>query len=648
MTKIVKVLVDNQKALDDLKDRLTTTSGAIQFDLETNSADRFAPDTVGAQFGVVKDGVLYAHYIPTWHRRCIGFRFVRETGQLEGVFEEIPTFLKEKDILDITDLFRNDKERTVCGANIKYDLKVMSHAGLRHRGERYYFKNKILDTMLGSQLLEKAVGNGLKQNVEMELGVTMTHFEEICPNFDRSPEVPIEVIAKYGYDDVIYPIQLASKFMKEMKQDRNPKMLKLWTDLEGEIVKVLVHMETSGVTLDLDTLKDLQSRLLAEAAEIEQKVKDLIGNQEINISSDAQLSHYMFDETNQWDANKMLRLANKYKEVFARGKPTKTYDKGTYGISGDILNDVIFYKAGTKTGLEVADLLSEFRSIHVLAGTTIKGLLQYVQPDGKIYPNYNQDGTVSSRLSCKNPNLMGIPTRTVRGKEIRKAFRPSPGKILIGADYSALEMVLTGDRTGDPLLLDIFCANPPKDPHQALADAIGQPRPVGKTLNYQVGYGGGPAAIARSLRCTLEQARVYHRGYYEGYANVGPYKEAIKAHVRKHGYIENVFGRRRSFHDEIAKGYFWDNEACNFPIQSFAGDLMKIAMRNIYNYLEEHNLLGRVNMLLQIHDELLFECDIEIVDEVRAMIKEKMEGVAKLKAPLRVDDKVGMSWYDCH
>lgn len=648
MSKIVKVLVDNQQALDELKHRLTTTSGVIQFDLETNSADRFAPDTVGAQFSVVKDGVLYAHYIPTWHRKCLGFRFIRETGELEGIFEDIPTFLKEKDILDITDLFRNDKERTVCGANIKYDLKVMCHSGLRHRGERYYFRNKIVDTMLGSQLLEKAVGNGLKQNVEMELGASMTRFEEICPNFDRSPEVPIEVIAKYGYDDVIYPLQLASKFMKEMKTERNPKMLKLWTDLEGEIVKVLVHMETSGVTLDVDTLKALQEEYLAEAAEIEQKIKDLIGNQEINISSDAQLSHYMFDETNQWDAKKMLKLANKYKEVFARGKPTKTYENGTYSIAGDILDDIIYYKAGTKAGLEAAELLSEYRSLNVLAGTSINGLIKHVQPDGKIYPNYNQDGTVTSRLSSSKPNLQNIPMRSDRGRTIRKAFVSSPGKVLIGADYSALEMVLTGDRTADPLLLDIFCANPPKDPHQALADAIGQARSVGKTLNYQVGYGGGAAAIARSLRCTLEQARVYLKGYYEGYANVGPYKEAIKSFVRQHGYIENVFGRRRSFHDEIAKGYFWDNEACNFPIQSFAGDLMKIAMRNIYNYLEENNLLGRVNMLLQIHDELLFECDEDIVDEVRAMIKEKMEGVAKLKAPLRVDDKVGYSWYECH
>ncbi len=463
-----------------------------------------------------------------------------------------------------------------------------------------------------------------------KLGIEMTPITELIGHGKKQigmDQVPLEKALPYAAADADISLRLSHVLLKEL---RDLKLDRLFFEIEMPLVPVLVDMERHGVLLDTEYLEALAERLRKRLHELERRIQDEIGYQ-FNVNSTQQLSDALFG-----------RL----------GLPTRGLKKtasGHYSTSADVLERL-------RPLHPVIDLILEQRQLQKLLSTYITPLPSMINPEtGRLHTSYNQTGAETGRLSSSDPNLQNIPIRTELGREIRKAFIAAPGFMLLGSDYSQVELRILAHISGDPTMLAAFARG--LDIHAHTASLIfGVPedrvtpeqRRVAKMTNFAIAYGVTGYGLAQRTGLDQATATEFIEAYFRTYPKVKEYIEKTKEFARTHGYVETLLGRRRYF-PQLTGGKVSSNirlaaerAAINHPIQGTAADIIKIAMINLHRALKEQ--YPDSAMILQVHDELVLEVPERDVNEVARLVKEKMEGAYQLKAPLKVDLEVGKNW----
>lgn len=423
-------------------------------------------------------------------------------------------------------------------------------------------------------------------------------------------------------------VTMMPKLKDEMKANG---VTELYRDVEIPLARVLVRMEKCGVLIDDKTLGQTAQQMNAEMAEIEREIREIAG-ETINISSPKQVGELLFDK---------LQLLE---------KPKKTR-KGQYVTDEETLEQI-------KGKHEIVGKILDYRGVKKLLSTYVEALPKLINPrTGRVHTSFNQAVTATGRLSSSNPNLQNIPVRAEQGKEIRKAFVPSKGWKFVSADYSQVELRLMAHFSGDEQLKKAF--NDDMDVHSATASALfgigidevtSDMRRKAKTINFGIIYGMSVFGMSERLGISRGEAKEFIDGYFANFSGVKKYMEDAMAHAREKGYVETLMHRRRYLPDINSKNSnvrgFAERNAVNAPIQGTAADIIKIAMVRIDERLQREGL--KAEMILQVHDELNFNCPPEEIDRLSEIVREEMEGAYKLSVPLKVDIGIGDNWLEAH
>jgi len=590
-TKTDYRLMRDPSAVKELAGELKAAK-AFSFDTETTSLDTFSAKLVGLS---VSFRANEAYYIPA------------DVLFLPAVMPEIISLFGDGTIKKI-------------GHNLKYDIQVLENNGIEVKGPFF-------DTMLASYLLDPTAGkHGLKYLGAKHLGRAMTSYEELLLA-DETKDIEktdIEDLKNYACADADVTFQLAEILRKEIDAKELGFVL---DDIEDPLVKVLVEMERNGVSVDCKQLSVLGKEILSRLAELEKDIYIICG-EEFNINSPKQLAVILFDK---------LKLPTI--------KKTKT------GASTDAS---VLEALAPK--FEIAQKLLEYRQLTKLQTTYVDVLPSLVNSKtGRIHTSFNQIATATGRLSSSNPNIQNIPIRTDLGARIRDAFVPAdPGNfVILSADYSQIELRILAHLSDDPEMINDFLTG--KDIHSATAaDIFGvkleevtkDMRSFAKTINFGIVYGMSPYGLARTLDIKKTEAEEYINKYFNRYKGVKKFMDDTISFAREHGYVSTLFGRRRFLNEmnshnlNVRLGE--ERVAINTPVQGTAADVIKLAMINIYNELMKQRL--KTKMLLQIHDELVFEVENSEIEVIKSIVLKMMSNAAELKVPLKIDIGTGPSW----
>jgi DNA polymerase-1 len=535
------------------------------------------------------------YYIPTGHSYPDA-----KNLPLDSVLDKLKPLLEDPDI-------------KVIGQNLKYDSKVLRRYGI-------YLKGISFDSMLAAYLLEPTYRKGLEEIASRYLGYEMMSYGELG-NEDIS-RVEIEKAARYSIEDAEVVWRLKDVLEKELK---GKGLYELFVEVELPLIDVLVEMELKGMLLDPLVLEEQAKEIEILLENLREEILRLAGC-EFNPSSPKQVAWVLFEK---------LKLP-----VI---KKTKT------GPSTDAL---VLKELSLKHPLPERILV--YRELEKLLNTYIKKLPGHINPKtGRVHTTFNQSVTATGRLSASNPNLQNIPVRTELGGQIRKAFIAPNGRKLLAADYSQIELRMLAHFSGDEKLIDTFLED--KDMHTKTASEIfdvpqeevdSQMREMAKRVNFGIVYGISHHRLAAELGIRRREAKRYIDKYFEHYPKVKSFiSEKIKEAEGK-GYVTTILGRRRYLphikSDNYSLRSYDQRNAINTPIQGSAADLMKLAMLRVHEEIKRKKL--KADMILQIHDELLFEVDLEHLEESSELIKKTMEGVMELRVPLKVDIKAGDNW----
>lgn len=411
--------------------------------------------------------------------------------------------------------------------------------------------------------------------------------------------------------------------VKELSSNEKPAQSQDTIDLDQSVQKVLDQMSKNGVLIDLPFLEKLGTDLKEKLVDIEKNIFHFVGH-EFNLNSPKQLSEVLFDELNL--------------PVFKKTKTGRSTDEET-------LQEL-------SAAHPAIPFLLQYRQLFKLVSTYVDALPKSIQDDGRIHSTFNVEGAATGRLSSTNPNLQNIPIRGEMGGEIRKAFIAPEGKVLLGADYSQIELRIMAHVSGDENLikafkddLDIHAATAAKIFNIPIDQVTKQQRTIGKTMNFATLYGQGPRALSRQLGIDFATAKQYIFEYFEQFPKVKNWMARTLEFGIQNGFVETVGGRRRYMPELSSNNHFLkaagERAAINHPIQGTSADMIKIAMVAIGKELGEND---NCKLILQVHDELMFECDPKDVDIHAKMIKQKMESALKLSVPVKVDLKSGKSW----
>ncbi len=591
-------------------------AGQFAFDTETSSEEPRKAELVGMSFAMAPGE---AYYIPVGH-----------TTTLDG--QEPETQLPLSLALErLKPLFANAAVAKYMH-NAKYDLAMLERYGIAVQGLAF-------DTMLGAYLLDPGRrGVGLKDQVFQRLGIVMTSINELIGSGSKMismAQVAVRRAADYAGADADMTLRLVGLMKNELQQhvlceksEQQEKytLLDLYERIELPLIPVLMRMELYGVALDADFLREFAVRLDEQLRELEQGVYDAVGHR-FNINSTKQLADVLFVE---------LKLPT--------GKKTKT----GYSVNADVIE-------GLRGKHPVVDFLLEYRQLNKLKSTYVDGLLELMDPrTGRVYTSFNQTIASSGRLSSSNPNLQNIPVRTEVGRQIRRAFIADPSYTLLTADYSQFELRILAHITHEPRLVEAFGLN--EDIHAITAASLFNVAPEGvtkdqrrlaKTVVYAVLYGQSAFGLSQVTGMSNAESAEFIRRYHETFPRVKGYVDGTLQQARTQGYVNTLYGRKRFFPDMHALSYTerqaLEREAMNMPIQGTNADLIKIAMIQLHHAFAQRKMKTR--MLLQVHDELVFEVPVEELEGARKLIREKMEGVAKLDVPIKVEMKTGKNWY---
>ncbi|MBI4970477.1 MAG: DNA polymerase I [Candidatus Omnitrophica bacterium] len=592
-------LVDTKKKLAELIEKLESAK-KFSFDTETTSSDAMIASLVGLSFSFKEKE---AYYIPCSHTEHEGKGLDR--GEVLEVLRPV---------------LENEKLRKF-GQNIKYDWMVLKRHGIQVRGLDF-------DTMIASYLINPAKAQHNLDDISLEyLNVKKITTKSLLGEGKKAvtmDKVPLEQVAEYAAEDADCVFRLEKK-LRPILEDHS--LVKLFEETEMPLLEVLARMEMNGVKLDCEFLGKLSARLEKDLAGLTQKIYKIAG-EEFNINSTKQLAEILFEK---------LKLPTV--------KKTKT------GFSTDV--SVLEKLAETH---EVPKLLLEYREKNKLKSTYVDALPEMADAEGLIHTSFNQTVTATGRLSSSDPNLQNIPIKSELGREIRKAFVPRSKKCnIISADYSQIELRLLAHFSEDPNLSKAFREG--LDVHKYTAsllygvkeDAVTREmRYAAKTVNFSIIYGKTPFGLSKDLGISIGEADLFIQNYFKRYSHVKEYLESQKEMARAKGYVTTLLGRRAYFPEikssNVMMRQFAERAAINAPLQGSAADLVKLAMLAIDRDLIEKKMTTL--MILQVHDELVFDAPEAELDSVSELIKNRMEHAVKLRVPLEIGLKIGHSWYE--
>ncbi|GAB4261374.1 MAG: DNA polymerase I [Saprospiraceae bacterium] len=593
-------LADTAEKQRDLIAKLSK-SKAFAFDTETTDVDPHLADLVGMSFAVKAHE---AWYVPVPENRD-------EAQKLVDAFRPV---LEDDSILKI-------------GQNLKYDAEIMHWYGVELKG--YWF-----DTMLAHYLLEPELRHNMDYLAETYLKYKPVSITSLIGkkgvNQLSMRDVPVEKAAIYAAEDADITLQLHDYFAPKLKEEG---LEELYRTIEEPLAKVLVVMECEGVKVDVDFLKQYAKELEKEIAELDEKIQREAGVR-FNVASPSQVGEVLFGRM----------------QIPYRWRKTKT---GKYSTDEaklqELANEYPF----------VADILRH-RSLSKLKSTYVDALQTQVNPrTGRVHTSYNQALAATGRLSSNNPNLQNIPIKTPEGARIREAFVPKNENYrLLSADYSQIELRIIAEISGDEAMLEAFQKG--QDIHRATAarvfgvpyeEVTAEQRRHAKTVNFSIIYGAGATNVSQQLGIKRSEAKTLIDNYFQQYQGLKRYMEETVEFARTHGYVKTLLGRRRYLRDiDSRNGMARSNAeriAINTPIQGTAADLIKVAMINIQKALDEKSL--QTKMIMQVHDELVFDVPTDELETVKPIIEELMRtAIPNLKVPILVEMGVGMNWREAH
>ncbi len=599
-------IVNRRAELMDLSRRLRGTK-CFSFDLETTSEDPMKAEIVGIS---VSERPLHAFYIPVMHR----------IGAANA---------SRKDIRDAMLPILMDPSIGKIGQNIKYDWIVAHRAGLDLKGV-------LFDTMIASHLLNPGRH---KHNLDVlcreYLNIDKIQTRELIggkTGIATMDLVPVETVAEYACEDADTTYRLWEKMKGLLKAQG---LDRVFYEIEMPLVEVLVDMEETGVRIDAEILGDLSRNLEKQLGKLTEEITIMAG-ESFNINSPKQLSKILFEK---------LQYSTKGIKKTKSGYSTAESELRKLAVQGGMF-------------AELPEKLLEYRSLSKLKNTYLDALPKMINPaTGRLHSNFNQTATETGRLSSSRPNLQNIPIRTPLGKEVRRAFVAAPGQLLVSADYSQMELRILAHIAEDEELIKAFENG--VDIHAQTAAAIfnvpldqvtPEQRRRAKTVNFGIDYGMTPFGLSERLGISMNQASHYIEKYLNHFKGVKKYIEDTKRRVIETGVVETLSGRRRyipeasSDRRQVRESAF--RQAINMPIQGTAADIIKVAMIRIYKELLRNDF--RSKMVLQIHDELLFDVVPEEAEALMEMVTFQMENAWKLRIPLKVDIQCGNNWAEIH
>ena len=518
-----------------------------------------------------------------------------------------------------------DRDLTMVGHNLKYDLTILETVGLLPQC-------RLADTMLMSYVLDAAAGrHDMDSLAKRLLGVETTSYEDVCGKGAkqiRFDEVALESASHYASEDADITLRLYNQFVERLNQV--PSLQSIYQELELPVMQILREMENHGALLDVDILNAQSVTLGVRLEQLESEAQALAGRP-FNLASPKQLQEILFDE---------LQLP-----------VLKKTPKGAPSTNEEVLQELAL-------DYPLPKLLIEHRSLSKLKGTYTDRLPGDCDPaDGRVHTSFHQAVTSTGRLSSSDPNLQNIPIRTEEGRRIRKAFIAPDGWSVMAADYSQIELRIMAHLSGDKSLVDAFARG--DDIHRATAAEVFDLEPMfvtdeqrrrAKAINFGLIYGMSAFGLARQLGIERAEAAAYIDRYFERYPGVRHYMDSTRAMAHEKGYVETVFGRRLTLPDiharQVPVRQAAERAAINAPMQGTAADIIKRAMLRVHQALATSNL--GCHLLLQVHDELVFEVRNRDIDPARQLIRLEMEAAAELSVPLVVDIGSGDSWFEAH
>ena len=575
--------------------------------------------------------------LDTFNCRILGFSLCYEEGkavyvplaqETEGLFGG-DEYISKADAFTQLERIFTDSTVTVIMHNAKFDLKVLYKTGFTKifDGCKYY------DTMVTAWLInpERTGRNGysLEYLGETVLGLKGIEFSDIVQKGQTFADVPLEQAYRYAAEDADFTYRLGLKLREPFEKDKTQTLKKLLM-LEMQVLPVLTKMELTGIHLDAQSLNEYNKELTHSISIIEQDIHKEVGH-EFNIASPKQLQTVLFEERH-----------------LPHGKKTKT----GYSTDTSVLEELAAMDP-------VPRMILEYRELAKIQSTYVETLPTLIDKQERIHTDFVQTGTATGRLSCRDPNLQNIPVRTDAGRKIRSAFTAPQGKVLISADYAQIELVVLAHLSCDKNMCKAF--NEGTDVHKATAALIYQVPPehvtpemrrTAKTINFGVIYGMSAFRLANDLGISRTQAANFIENYFRTYSDVDRFIKETVANAEKTGSITTIFGRTRPIIginsvNKVEKAAA-ERIAVNSPVQGSAADIVKKAMTDISKALDESK--SPAKLLLQVHDELIFECpdDKATIEATVALIKDKMEHAVELNVPLRVSIEYGKNWGEFH
>ena len=556
----------------------------------------------------------------------VGLSFSWEKGK--GFYVPVPANRDEaQELVNKFIPFFEDENIEKVGQNLKYDLEILANYGITVKG-------KFFDTMIAHYLINPDMRHGMDILAETYLKYSPMPIEALIGKKGKGQktmrDVDVETVKEYAVEDADVTLQLKEIFAPELERTGTRK---LFDEIEIPLMPVLAYMEQEGINLDTAYLKELSGELATDSKALELRIYETAG-QSFNLGSPKQLGEILFD--------KLKIGGNKIKK-------TKT---GQYATGEEVLS----YLA-TEHQI-VADIL-EWRQLVKLQNTYVDALPLQVKPaTGRVHTDYMQTVAATGRLSSNNPNLQNIPIRTTRGRQIRKAFiARDENYTIVSADYSQIELRIIAALSGDPEMIrsfqngeDIHASTAAKVFNIALEEVTREQRSHAKTVNFGIVYGVSAFGLSNQTSLSRGESKDLIEAYYKTYPRLKQYIQEQVELAREQGYVRTITGRRRYLKDinsqnQVVRGGA-ERNAVNAPIQGSAADIIKIAMINIHKRLINENWKSK--MLLQVHDELVFDVHNTELDRIKPMIKEEMENAFKLDVPLEVDLGEGVSWLEAH
>ncbi len=589
----------------DFQDLVSVLSSSEEFcfDTETTSLDPMQAELVGISFAVQPH---QAYYLPLGH----SYPGAPKQISLDHALGALKPIMENPAIRKI-------------GQNIKYDLLVLGHYGLQVKGISF-------DTMIASYLLNPGKPSHGMDALALEyLNYKTITYAEVTGSGKKQigfADVDVQTATRYSGEDADITLRLKQTLAPLLREQN---LERLFLDMEMPLMEVLVDMERIGVKINADFLKLMSEKLGIEIAGIEKTIYELAGT-EFNINSPKQLAEILFVK---------LGLT-----------PTKKTKTG-FSTNVDVLEELAAVHPLP------AEIL-KYRTLSKLKSTYIDALPLMINPKtGRLHTSLNQTVTATGRLSSSDPNLQNIPIRTEVGREIRQAFIAERGASLLSADYSQIELRVLAHMSGDPALIQTFQND--EDVHTRTASEIfgltpeeitPEMRRKAKAVNFGIIYGISAFGLAQDIGVSNAEAKRYIDNYFARYPKVREFIDKTIEDAKTNGYVSTLFGRRRFIPElsssSVAVRNFGERMAINTPIQGTAADLIKLAMINIQKRLARENLESK--MILQVHDELVFEVPDQEIDTMKKLVKEEMEGVLTLSVPIRVDMGVGKNWDEAH